>query len=394
MNHSGTIHTIDSRSATSDRHRRLIVPAVLAVAVLATAGCSGGENGVAPSNTIVAGQFPDYYPGDYSDLEAAAEAEGGTLEIYSNTDQKNWAPVFRDFQKKYPFVTTINANNLDSDEVFQRVLSEQATGGTDADIIVSNAAQAWARYAAALPGPVTPYESAETSKLPGFGQPLPSVYAMSMDPIGLTYNKSLVPDGPTGFSDLAAKITANPDNYAKKITARDVSGSFGLTVSYTFMEARPQAWKDLEVILPNAVAESSSGTQGEKILAGEYLAGFFISTAPSYPIVESSGGMYQVVFPDDGTVVLPRGIAIAPGAKRSNTAKLFLDFVLSAEGQRAVAEGGLTSYRDSVKAAPGLHTYQDVVDAVGEDQIVIGSYDLIPQASVDAFVTRWNKLLP
>jgi len=65
-------------------------------------------------------------------------------------------------------------------------------------------------------------------------------------------------------------------------------------------------------------------------------------------VVDNSGGLFQVTFLDDGTVVLPRGIGIAPKAPHANTAKLFLDFVLSSEGQRAVVEGSLTSYRDDV----------------------------------------------
>jgi len=363
---------------------------IASVALLA--GCSGGGGTAAPENTVVEGEYPDYYPSDYQDLVDAAEAEGGELTIYSNTDQENWAPIFRDFQKKYPFVTTINANNLDSDEVFQRVLSEQATGGTDADLLVSNAAQAWAEYTD-NDDAILEYESPELGELPDFAQVLPSVYGMSMDPAGITYNSSLLADGITGYEDLASQVEADPAMFADKITTRDVGGAFGFTVTHTLTEARPDLWNAFETILPNARPETSSGTQGEKILAGEYLAGFQISTAPSYPIVDSSGGLYQVVLPEDGTVVLPRGIGIVPDAPHEATAKLFLDFVLSEEGQNAVAEGGLTSYRDSVEAAEGRHTYQEVVDAVGEDQIIIGTYELVPDDEVQEFVDRWNALL-
>ena len=100
-----------------------------------------------------------------------------------------------------------------------------------------------------------------------------------------------------------------------------------------------------------------------------------------------------MTFLDDGTVVLPRGIGIAPKAPHSNTAKLFLDFVLSSEGQRAVAEGGLTSYRDDVQTAPGLHTYQEVVDKVGEQNVIQAKYSLVPDADVQQFTQRWDGLL-
>ena len=379
-------------STTAPWRRRGWIMAIGIAAVSATVltGCSSSSP-EPPPNEISDG-FPDYYPADYADLVDEAKAEGGVLEIYSNTDQENWAPIFRDFQKKFPFVTTINANNLDSDEVFQRILSETATGGSAADIMVSNAAQAWATYAE-TDNPFFAYDSPEVSKLPDVGQLMPNVWAMSLDPTGITYNTALIPDGFTGFADLAEKIKADPSTFDGKITTRDVGGSFGFTVTNAYMSARPDAWKLMETILPNALPESSSGSQGEKILAGEYVAGFFISAAPSYPIIDSSGGLYNIVFPDDGTVVLPRGIAIAPDAPHSATARLFIDFVLSEEGQRAVAEGGLTSYRDSVEAAEGLHTYQELVDKVGEDQVILADYTLIDQADVDAFIERWNGLL-
>ena len=372
--------------------RILMTVGAAATAIAVLAGCSGGNSPEAPTNDIAVGQYPDYYPSDYQDLVDAAEAEGGDLTIYSNTDQENWEPIFRDFKKKYTFIKSINANNLDSDEVFQRVLAEQATGGSDADILVSNAAQAWADYADDSAN-LLAYESPELPELPDFATLLPNVYTMSTDPMTIAFNSQLMPEAPTGIADLAAIIEADPETYKGKITTRDVNGSFGFTVSHTFTEERPDAWASLEKILPNAKPETSSGTQGEKILAGEYLAGFFISGAPSYPIVESSGGLYQVVFPDDGTVVLPRGIGIAPEAPHTATAKLFLDFVLSDEGQHAVAEGGLTSYRESVEQVDGLHTYQEVVDTVGEDQVILAPYGLVPDDEVQEFIGKWDGLL-
>lgn len=375
------------------RRARLWSTAAASVAVVAVlAGCAGGGAAPAPSNPIAQGEYPDYYPADYADLVAEAEGEGGTLTIYSNTDQENWAPIFRDFQKKYPFVTTINANNLDSDEVFQRQLSETASGASTADLLVSNAAQAWAEFGSD-PDRFLEYASPETGELPDFGQLLPNVYAMSTDPVGIAYNSQLMPEAPTGIASLAELVAAEPDKFADKITTRDVGGAFGFTVSNAFTTARPDAWSSLEAILPSARPETSSGSQGEKILAGEYLAGFFISAAPSYPIVETSGGLYSFVFPEDGTVVLPRGIAIPAEAPNSATAKLFVDFVLSEEGQNAVAEGGLTSYRESVETAEGRHTYQEVVDAVGEDEIIFVNYDLVPEADVAEFTEKWNGLL-
>lgn len=53
-------------------------------------------------------------------------------------------------------------------------------------------------------------------------------------------------------------------------------------------------------------------------------------------------------FRDDDTVALPRGIGITAKAPHPATAKLFVDFVPSREGRRAVAEG-----RAHRRTAPG-----------------------------------------
>jgi iron(III) transport system substrate-binding protein len=373
---------------------RMLAALGTAVVLTGVTACGGGAAAPeqAAENPVAVEQVPDYYPADYSKIIEGSKAEGDTLAIYSNTDQENWAPIFRDFQKKYPWITNIQANNLDSDEVFQRVLSEQATGGSPADIVVSNAAQAWAEYAS-QPDRLLAYQSPELPKLPDFAQLMPNVYALATDPMTIAYNTSLLDPAPTSLADLAEMVRKDPQKFQDKITTRDVNGAFGFTVSNAFTQAVPESWSALETVLPLARPETSSGTQTEKILAGEYLVGFFISGAPAYPVVANSGGLFQVTFPKDGTVVLPRGIAITPKAPHADTAKLFLDFVLSQEGQRAVAEGGLTSYRPDVKAAPGLRTYQEVVDQVGEQKVIIAKYELTPEEKVGEFVNRWDGLL-
>ncbi|MDX8141680.1 extracellular solute-binding protein [Lentzea sp. BCCO 10_0061] len=383
-----------SRGKSPGTRGARVFAAVAAVAALgATAACGGGsDTPVAPENVIAEGQVPSYYPAEYSKIIDGSKAEGGELTIYSNTDQENWEPVFRDFKKKYPWVTKISANNLDSDEVFQRVLSEQATGSSPADVLVSNAAQAWAEYGQD-PSRLLAYDSPELAKLPEFAKLMPNVHAMALDPMTIAYNTALVQEKPTGLKSLAEIVAKDPAKFKDKITTRDVNGAFGFTVSNAYAGANPKSWESLEKLLPLARPETSSGTQTEKILAGEYLVGFFISGAPAYPVVANSGGLFEVTFLDDGTVVLPRGIGITPKAPHANTAKLFLDFVLSSEGQRAIAEGGLTSYRDDVKAAPGLHTYQEVVDKVGEQNVVRAEYSLVPDERVKEFVQRWDGLL-
>lgn len=363
---------------------------VSAVALTLTA-CGGSAPAAAPApeNVIATGQYPDYYPAEYKDLVAAAEKEGGELTVYSNTDQENWAPVFRDFKKKYPFIKDIAANNLGSDEVFQRVLSENATGKSPADLLVTNAAGAWADFAAR--GDVlAQYTSPELAKVPEFANLLPGVTAMSADAMTVAYNTALMTTAPSGLASLAEQAKANPSQFKDKIGIRDIKSAFGFTVFHALTKNRPETWDSLATILPLSRPESSSAT--EKVLAGEYVASALVSAAPAFPVVKDSAGLFKIALPDDGTVVLPRGLGIAAKAPHAATAKLFMDFTLSAEGQQAIQEGGLSAFRDGVKPVEFTYSYADIVKEVGEENIISVPYEKVSEAETAAFTERWNSL--
>ncbi|MFF7387164.1 ABC transporter substrate-binding protein [Streptomyces scabiei] len=373
--------------------RRIVVTACAATLALGTlAACGGGETDApkVAENKISAGKVPDYYPADYADLIAAAEKEGGKLTVYSNLGDENMAPIVRDFKKKYDFIKTVSVNELDSDELFQKTLSENAAGSSPADVLISSAATAWADFSARKDTVLT-YKSPELKELGADAELLPSVYSLSQDPMTIAYNTSLMETPPTTLTDFAEIVTGDEAKYKNKVTVRDPEGSFGFTVTRALTEGNPEAWKDLEKILPLTRPETSSGTQLEKIVAGEYTAGFLISASPAYPVVEDSAGLVKIVFPKDGTVVLPRGMGIAAEAPHPATSKLFMDFALSEEGQRAVAEGGLASYRDGVKGE-GLHTYQEVVDAVGEENIIHVKYEQVSKDDSAAWLERFDGL--
>lgn len=376
------------------RRQRSRTGRITALVAAAATACLVTSCGVAADYSDVQPELPDYYPAGYSELVEASKQEGGSLTIYSNTDQQSWAPIIDAFQEKFPWVGSINATNLDSDEVFQRVLSEQATGQDSADIVVSNAADAWADFAD-RPGTLVPYVSPELSSLPDFAQPMPNVYSLSVDPISLVYNSALISeeDAPTSIADLASKIEADPDEFNGMIAVRNPSGAFGFTVTRAFVENDPEAaWADFAKILPYAKNETSTGGMVEKVTSGEYSVGFFMGS-PALTAEKRTAGLIKVVFPTDGTPLLRRGIGIAAGAPHEATSKLFLDFVLSEEGQTAVSRGGLTSYREGVeRAEDGVATYYDVLESAGADRMIFVPYTKASDEEIDDFSARWDSL--
>lgn len=367
-----------------------------AAVVLAATACGSGENApAAPPNQIAVEQVPSYYPAEYQEIIEGSKAEGGELAINSGTAKENWAPVFRDFQKKYPWVKSILAKESGA-EGYQQLLNQITTNSVQEDIMVVSSTQGWNDFAA-HEGALAEYRSPELDHLPEFAELLPNVYAMSMDPMGMVYNTSLIGEELTGLDDLAAYAESHPGELDGKITFREATTPFGFSVGHAWTQSNPknpEAWATFEKLLPLSRPETSSGTQIEKILAGEYAAGFLISSALGYAQQERSDGLVKFVLPKDGTLLLGRGAGIIQDAPHPNTARLFVDFLLSEEGQRAVAEGGLTAYRDGIAGDQGLRTYQDLVAEVGEESIVVVPFDAVPTDDVEQFTSRIADLLP
>ena len=138
------MHSLVSRLGTSPARRRIVAPSQPRWRSRPSprAGRVLGEE-PAP-NKIIEGQAPDYYPADYTTkvIDASKDEGGGAHDLLEHR-RGELAPIFRDFQKKYPWVKKLSANDPDSDEVFQ-VLSEQSTGSSPVDMMVSNASTAWA----------------------------------------------------------------------------------------------------------------------------------------------------------------------------------------------------------------------------------------------------------
>jgi iron(III) transport system substrate-binding protein len=67
-----------------------------------------------------------------------------------------------------------------------------------------------------------------------------------------------------------------------------------------------------------------------------------------------------VVVPEEGTFVIPTPIAVLKGTARPNAAKLFVDYMLSEEGQVVFVEDQTLSARTDVKPPAGAVALTDL----------------------------------
>ena len=88
-----------------------------------------------------------------------------------------------------------------------------------------------------------------------------------------------------------------------------------------------------------------------------------------------------------------RGATVPKASTNVNSAKLWLDLMLSQPGQIGLAKGGRTPFRPDVTPAQvdGAYTYKSVIDAIGEQNVIPVDYDPNMVKDHEAFMKRWMK---
>ncbi len=347
-----------------------------------------GLSGDAGAQTL-----PDYYPVGYTEIIEASRNEAGLM-IYSNLSAENAGPMVAGFREAYPWIT-VEIMDLAAGTLHSRWEAEAGSAARTADLLISTAVDRWVDYAEQ--GRLIAYESPEAPHLPEFALPGGGIYVMSTDPMVLVYNTLLTPAGeaPTGVEDIARLAAADPGTYAGRLTTYDpLRNAFGLSIWYAALRDKGDAlWNAVDVIGPSIRGENSGGAQLDKVATGEYIASIYVSGIAVFPRQSQSGGeIYGVTFPDDGTPIAFRGMGIPSVSANPNSAKLFLDYALSAKGQTELGKGGVTPYReDVVEEDIPFYTFQSIAGLVGEENLVLINFDKAMAAGVDSFTARWKQ---
>lgn len=334
--------------------------------------------------------FPDYYPEDYSEIVEASREEGSLI-IYGNPPDNNWLPVIDAFNEVYPWIE-VESLDLGNSESFERYLAESATDSNTADFIVTNNPQGWLDLVEREE--VLEYTSPEEEFLPEFTFQLPNVYTISTDAQVMIYNEILLDEDqrPTGLASLAELIEENPDLFDRAVTMYDLSNPLAFNTNYAWaQELGDEYWELMEVIGSVASPEASGGTQFQKLVQGEYVVSYGLPSTV-FLLLPDAEGIADWTFIDDATPIFLRGMGITEGGANPNSAKLFVDFLLSVEGQVALCEGGFTPYREDLSEDACERPLQWYIDNVGEENVIIIAYDEEAGEEREEFVERWEEL--
>lgn len=346
--------------------------------------------------------LPAYYPDSYEKIIEASKNEQGLI-IYSVLNGSTLKPVIETFSGHYPWIN-VTVIDLGANEVFDRYTAESISGERNADLILSYAPDGWLDFANS--GQIEPYLSEEDFYVPPWTKLAPGIYTIASDPMVLLYNKEELPNPPLRFSDIKELIESDPNKFTGKITSYDASqNSTGLAINWFWINKLGETgWELLKQVgETNPLLKTSSSSMVSSILSGESSLGIFISPI-SFLSEKDLHPELGWSYLKDGQPILMRSIAITKQAKSPNSARLMVDFLLSQEGQIALALGGLTPFRHDIANVdifdstdgnkPYIH-FNQVIEEVGLDNLIFITLDpeMNNPEKRSAFIEKWNRAL-
>ncbi|HLS21079.1 MAG TPA: ABC transporter substrate-binding protein [Paenalcaligenes sp.] len=334
--------------------------------------------------------FSSIAQADDADLLAAAEKEGKVI-IYSTTDTSAADPVLKGFNSKYPNIQ-VEYHDMNSTEIYNRFVSEQASGANSADMVWSSAMDSTMQLATQY---ASKYASPEIPALPDWAVWEDKAYGTTFEPVAFIYNTRLLTDEelPRTHAALGELVAGDVERFKNKVTTYDIEKS---AVGYMLAVQDSIQDKDYYTFLQqvgagNLVLQSSTGTMMERVSSGENILGYNILGSYAEVRAEKDPSI-GIIYPEDYTLVLSRVAFISEKAQNPNAARVFLNYLLSKDGQDILAnQSNLTSIRADVEGdndAKGME--EKLGDAIRPIAVNDDLLSYLKQKERLEFINKWR----
>jgi len=273
-----------------------------------------------------------------------------TLVVYSSTDTERMVHLLDAFQRRHPDVR-IGYHLLDTLDIYRRASSEMDGDRPTADLLLSSAMDLQIKLV--NDGYAGTHESEETEALPDWANWRNQAFGFTYEPAVMVYNKALVPqlaDVTTRF-DLAQSLTFDVGYLRNRIVTYDPEQS-GLGYLFGTHDAiqSEDFWYLARSLGDMGVGlETSSATMIDKVASGEALIAYNVLGSYARARVRENSDL-AITIPRDYCLVMSRIAMITRAARNPEVAGLFIDFLLSREGQKLIANAAsLYSLRDDIQ---------------------------------------------
>lgn len=297
------------------------------------------------------------------------------LTVYTSHKEEVYGPVIEEFEARTGIWVDLVTGG--TGELLERL--EKEKNAPAADVMFGGGVESLLSYA----GCFEPYTVSEAEKLiPGLRQKDDICTPFSSLPFVIIYNTRLVRQGEIkGWADLL------DEQWKGRIAFADpaVSGSSYSAVMTMLTALGGDPWDLLERFYENldSTVLEDSGDVVSMVDSGAMSLGITLEQTALKSIAQ--GAKIAIVYPEEGTSILPDGSALVSGAPHRDNAVAFLEFVQSTDVQDQVVS---SFFRRSVRT--------DVADLDGllpADQIPLVEYDIEEASSVkEEFLDRWRAL--
>lgn len=163
----------------------------------------------------------------------------------------------------------------------------------------------------------------------------------------IAYNSNLVTeaDAPKSFEDLL-----DPKWQGKIAMPSPLLSGTAFVAAGALSEK--YGWEYFEKLKANGVVvEKGNSAVQSKLLTGEYAVAMILEE--NILKLADAGEPVKVVYPTDGTIVIPSPIAMFKASKNQDASKKIMEWFLTTEGQELVVKGWMHSVREDVTSPKG-----------------------------------------
>jgi iron(III) transport system substrate-binding protein len=281
-------------------------------------------------------------------LRKAALREGALI-IYANTGDTEIVPVLAAFRRANPGLR-VSFLRQNSAELYARYLAESAAGAPTADLVWSSAMDLQIKLI--NDGYAQTFVAPDKAMLPPWAVWKNQGYGITAEPIVFVHDRRRLPESQAPRSHAELRQALETGRLRGSIGAFNPARS---GVGFLYYSQDRQASADT-LALNRAIGTSrprlyeSTATLLDGVSRGDTVLGY--NVIGSYALEEQRRNPnLRVIFPSDYTLVMSRIAFVSAKARHPNAAKLFLDFMLSLEGQTLLARTSFTPVRTDLGGA-------------------------------------------
>lgn len=283
--------------------------------------------------------------------EEEMDGPGGLITIYTSVPQGIIDRIQADFMERFPEIE-LEVYRAGTGSVIAKIATELEAGEILADLVWVAEPSTYENFKDQ--GILLRFTPEEADRLaPGMADPDGYYYAGRLINMIIGYNTDLVSDPPRSWADLLSPRYAGSKAMASPITS-------GAALAAAYAIAQEEGADYFQRFRANGgVQASSNGAVRDALATGEYATGIVLDYMMRSRI--RAGAPVEYVWPEDGAVFIPSPIGIINTSDNVETARVFVDFVLSVEGQRTMVElGDFIPVRADVAPPEGAPSLDDI----------------------------------